>query len=70
VLQLLRADQLTLGFVVEQGKMVAVKIKRPVFFGENGAPTIFSLTTPAWQPGLLGPLGLADVALALGDLGG
>jgi hypothetical protein len=40
VLQILRSDLMTMGFVVEQGKMVADKIKRPVFFGENGAPTL------------------------------
>ncbi|MFD1035488.1 hypothetical protein ACFQ15_12555 [Sphingomonas hankookensis] len=40
VLSTLAADLVALGFVVEQGKAQADKIKRPVFFGENGAPAL------------------------------
>lgn len=55
VLQLLRSELLSLGFIVEQGKMVADKIKRPVFFGENGAPTLqyeVDAFHPEWHCGL------------------
>jgi hypothetical protein len=55
VLQRLRPNLMTLGFVVEQGKMVADKIKRPVFFGESGAPTLqyeVDAFHPEWACGL------------------
>jgi hypothetical protein len=55
VLRIVRADLTTLGFVVEQGKMVADKIKRPVFFGENGTPTLqyeVDAFHPQWRCGL------------------
>ena len=38
VLAELRPDLLQLGFIVEGGKLAAQKIRRPVFFGENGMP--------------------------------
>lgn len=38
VLGLLRADLVSLGFAVEASKPAVDKIKRPVFFGENGVP--------------------------------
>lgn len=40
ILHILRPDLMALGFSVEQGKMISDKIKRPVFFGENGAATL------------------------------
>lgn len=55
VLRIVRADLKTLGFQVEQGKAVAHKIKRPVFFGENGAPTLqyeVDAFHPGWRCGL------------------
>lgn len=55
VLHILKADLMALGFVVEQGKMVADKIKRPVFFGENGIPALqyeVDAFHPKWRCGL------------------
>lgn len=55
VLSTLAADLVTLGFVVEQGKAQADKIKRPVFFGENGAPALqyeIDGFHPQWRCGL------------------
>lgn len=40
VLGELRADLVALGFDVEAGKRKDQKIARPVFFGENGEPTL------------------------------
>jgi hypothetical protein len=40
VLDVLRSELETLGFDVERGKMIGDKIKRPVFFGENGVPAL------------------------------
>lgn len=40
VLTVLRNDLLKLGFEVEAGKLKIQKIERPVFFGENGIPTV------------------------------
>jgi hypothetical protein len=40
VLAQLRPDLSSLGFAVELGKTSGTKIKRPVFFGENGAPEL------------------------------
>jgi hypothetical protein len=40
VLQVLRPQLEALGFQVEAGKSKEQKIERPVFFGENGAPTL------------------------------
>ena len=40
VLQVLRPALETLGFQVEAGKNKEQKIERPVFFGENGMPTL------------------------------
>ena len=40
VLAILRKDLEKIGFQVEKGKRKADKIERPVFFGENGAPTL------------------------------
>ena len=36
----LRDDLTALGFTVEGGKQKARKIQRPVFYGENGVPTL------------------------------
>lgn len=40
VMGVLRDDLTALGFVVEGGKQKARKIPRPVFYGENGVPTL------------------------------
>lgn len=40
VLAVLRPDLVELGFDVESSKQAAGKIKRPVFFGENGIPDL------------------------------
>ena len=40
VLELVRPELCALGFEVEASKLAADKIKRPVFFGENGAPNL------------------------------
>ena len=40
VLKTLRPDLVALGFNVEAGKKAHEKIKRPVFFGEGGEPTL------------------------------
>lgn len=40
VLAIIRDDLVDLGFEVESGKRKADKIERPVFFGENGQPTL------------------------------
>ena len=40
VLAALRPELEGLGFEVERGKRQADKIRRPVFYGENGAPTV------------------------------
>jgi len=40
VLGVLRPELTQLGFAVERGKTAADKIKRPVFFGENGLPDL------------------------------
>lgn len=40
VLAVLRPDLVSLGFGVEAGKRAEDKIARPVFFGENGEPTL------------------------------
>jgi hypothetical protein len=40
VLKVLRADLVGLGFLVEESKTAAHKLKRPVFFGENGTASL------------------------------
>lgn len=40
VLAQLRPDLISIGFAVEAGKTAEAKIKRPVFFGENGSPAL------------------------------
>jgi hypothetical protein len=40
VLATLREDLLLLGFMAEAGKKAEEKIARPVFFGENGVPSL------------------------------
>ena len=55
VLSTLAADLVALGFVVEQGKAQSDKIKRPVFFGENGSPALqyeIDAFHPEWRCGL------------------
>jgi hypothetical protein len=52
VLTVLRPDLMALGFQVEAGKSDDQKIPRPVFFGENGAPTL-TYEIDAYHPGWL-----------------
>jgi len=55
VLAVLRADLEAIGFSVERGKQADQKIERPVFFGENGVPTLrFEVDAyhTAWECGL------------------
>ena len=55
VLNLLRQDLVQLGFEVEEGKRRAQKIQRPVFYGENGVPTVryeVDAYNSEWQCGL------------------
>lgn len=49
VLAVLRSDLVGLGFEVEAGRRERDKIKRPVFFGENGAPAL-QYEVDAWHP--------------------
>jgi hypothetical protein len=54
-LTVVRDDLIALGFQVEAGKQKADKIQRPVFFGENGQPTLnyeIDAYHPAWRCGL------------------
>lgn len=39
VMSILRADLCTLGFQIESGKGTSGKLKRPVFFGQDGRPS-------------------------------
>ncbi len=55
VLAVIRDDLVSLGFQVETGKQRSDKIQRPVFFGENGQPTLnyeIDAYHPAWRCGL------------------
>lgn len=55
VLAVLRNDLLEIGFEVEGGKKREEKIERPVFFGENGVPTVryeIDAYQPEWKCGL------------------
>jgi hypothetical protein len=55
VLAILRAGLVELGFEVEAGKTKEQKIERPVFFGENGIPTVryqIDAYHPGWRCGL------------------
>jgi len=55
VLAVIRDDLVALGFQVETGKQKAGKIQRPVFFGENGQPTLnyeIDAYHAAWRCGL------------------
>ena len=55
VLAALAGDLVGLGFQVEQGKKKADQIERPVFFGENGIPTVRYQVDgyhPVWRCGL------------------
>lgn len=55
VLAVVRPDLSALGFQVEQGKTAAGKIKRPVFFGENGIADLqyeIDAFHPEWRCGL------------------
>ncbi|MEO0438969.1 MAG: hypothetical protein AAF098_18945 [Pseudomonadota bacterium] len=55
VLAELRSELLDLGFEVEQSKRADSKVRRPVFFGENGAPDLqyeVDAFHPGWRCGL------------------
>ena len=55
VLSALRTDLIEIGFDVEMGKKEKQKIKRPVFFGEGGNPTLKYEVDgyhPEWRCGL------------------
>ena len=55
VLSILAADLRSIGFDVESGKSSDDKIKRPVFFGENGQPTLrykVDAYNKSWKCGL------------------
>jgi hypothetical protein len=55
VLGVIRSDLVELGFDVEAGKQKEDKIERPVFFGENGQPTLkyeIDAYHSAWRCGL------------------
>ncbi len=55
VLAVVGPDLFALGFEVEQGKRADQKIHRPVFFGENGEPTLkyeVDAYHPKWRCGL------------------
>lgn len=55
VLSAIRDELVALGFQVESGKQKADKIQRPVFFGENGEPTLnyeIDAYHPEWRCGL------------------
>jgi len=55
VLAILRGPLVELGFEVEAGKRAADKIRRPVFFGENAAPSLqyeIDAWHPEWRAGL------------------
>ena len=55
VLGILVKDLLALGFEVEQGKKEKQKIQRPVFYGEDGIPTVkyeIDAYHPEWKCGL------------------
>lgn len=55
VLLVLREDLVKIGFEVEAGKQREQKIERPVFYGENGVPTLryeIDAFHPGWNCGL------------------
>jgi len=55
VLEIIREDLVGIGFEVEAGKLKQDKIERPVFFGENGIPTLkyqIDAYHPVWNCGL------------------
>ena len=55
VLATVRSDLVALGFEVEAGKRAEERIRRPVFFGENGEPTLryeIDAYHPGWRCGL------------------
>lgn len=55
VMAVLRADLCKLGFEIESGKTKAAKLKRPVFFGQDGKPSRqyeIDGFNPAWRCGI------------------
>lgn len=55
VLTIIRDSLVRLGFLVESGKQKQDKIQRPVFFGQNGEPTLkyeIDAFHPEWHCGL------------------
>ena len=51
VLEIVRADLEDLGFDVERGKRKDDKIRRPVFFGDSGRPTLARMSQRASSRG-------------------
>ncbi|MDA7966226.1 hypothetical protein [Ruegeria sp.] len=49
VLEIIRPDLVSLGFLVEAGKRKSQKVQRPVFFGENAVPSL-QYEVDAWHP--------------------
>ncbi|GFE64367.1 hypothetical protein [Litoreibacter roseus] len=49
VLEIVRPDLVSLGFLVESGKTRPQKLQRPVFFGENAVPSL-QYEVDAWHP--------------------
>ncbi len=55
VLATLAPDLIELGFAVETGKSAAAKVERPVFYGENGLPSLryqIDGFHPEWRCGI------------------
>jgi hypothetical protein len=55
VMSMLRADLCKLGFAIEAGKTASAKLRRPVFFGEDGRPSRqyeIDGYHPGWRCGL------------------
>lgn len=68
VLEKLRPALLKLGFEVEHSKTADGKVRRPVFFGENGAPDLqyeIDAFQPSWGCGLEVEVGRAWMGNAI-----
>jgi hypothetical protein len=55
VLGVVSEDLSALGFAVDAGKLATQRVERPVFFGENGIPTVryqIDAYHPSWRCGL------------------
>ena len=68
VLRILAPDLETLGFAVETAKTRSKKIERPVFYGENGEPSLryeIDAYHPEWRCGLEAEAGRAILGNAI-----